>query len=251
MIVVHDYHGFRIEVEAVADDGRWNANVRIRRILSSDKPHVETVTCFKLTADHAERAGGIWARRWVDLKETLAEVGQEYVDFKRAKGKRTVKEDEAKLARFKAYFGAEEPITAITAQRMAVYERQRVTETSKRGATVMPATVNRELAMLRHLLRLAEEWGYIDKAPRIRMGREPEGRLRWLTREQAGKLLDICEKSRNKPTRGRHYRAQHRRAEGRDPRPYLGSCRFRLWSAPLRQDEDRSPARGSDEQRRL
>jgi hypothetical protein len=35
-----------------------------RRTLSSDKPHVETVTCYKL---RAERAGELWARRWVDL----------------------------------------------------------------------------------------------------------------------------------------------------------------------------------------
>jgi integrase len=131
--------------------------------------------------------------------KTLAEVGREYLDFKRAKGKRTVAEDAAKLARFEAFFGAVEPITAITAQRIAGYERQRVTETSKRGRVVSPATVNRELAMLRHLLRLVEEWGYITKAPRIRMGRESEGRLRWLTPGEAGRLLHACRESRSKP----------------------------------------------------
>jgi hypothetical protein len=25
------------------------------------------VSCFKLTAEHAERAGMLWARRWIDL----------------------------------------------------------------------------------------------------------------------------------------------------------------------------------------
>jgi len=43
MIVIHDYHGFRIKVEAVEADGRWNADVRLRRILTQDKPHLETV----------------------------------------------------------------------------------------------------------------------------------------------------------------------------------------------------------------
>ena len=28
---------------------------------------MDIVTCLKLTAEHAERAGEIWARRWVDL----------------------------------------------------------------------------------------------------------------------------------------------------------------------------------------
>jgi hypothetical protein len=33
-----------------------------------EKPHVERVTCRKVTAELAERRAVIWARRWVDLK---------------------------------------------------------------------------------------------------------------------------------------------------------------------------------------
>ena len=69
MTIVPDYRGFRIQVDAIAVDGRWNAEVRMRRILSQEKPHVETVTCFKLRAEHAERSGETWANRWIDLKE--------------------------------------------------------------------------------------------------------------------------------------------------------------------------------------
>ena len=68
MIVVPDYRGFRIQVDAVAAEGRWNADLRIRRVLSADKPRVERVTCYKLTAEHAERAAEVWARRWVDAQ---------------------------------------------------------------------------------------------------------------------------------------------------------------------------------------
>ena len=60
------------------------------------------------------------------------------------------------------------------------------------------ATVNRTLALLRHLLRLAhEEWELLDAVPRIRTEREAEGRLRWLAPEDAARLLDTCRKSRN------------------------------------------------------
>lgn len=175
----------------------WGYTVQV------DGKQVRRVNSEWATRDDAEKALaahqlGLEQEQAEAIKpKTLAEVGQEYIDFKRAKGKRTVTEDQAKLTRFKIYFGSETPIIEITAQRIASYERQRVTETSKRGATVTPATVNRELAMLRHLLRLAEEWGYIQKAPRIRMGREPEGRLRWLTPEEATKLLEACKKSKN------------------------------------------------------
>jgi hypothetical protein len=41
------------------------------------------------------------------------------------------------------------------------------------------AAVNRPLAVLRHLLRLAhEEWGVLDRVPKIRPEKEPQGRLR-------------------------------------------------------------------------
>ena len=60
------------------------------------------------------------------------------------------------------------------------------------------AAVNRPLALLRHLLRLAhEEWGELDVVPKIRTEKEPQGRLRWLTREEATNLLAACKRSRN------------------------------------------------------
>jgi hypothetical protein len=66
LIVIHDDRGYRIEIVAQLVDGAWNAGVRIRRILSEMKPHVEQVTCRKATAVEAEQAGETWAQRWVD-----------------------------------------------------------------------------------------------------------------------------------------------------------------------------------------
>lgn len=55
---------------------------------------------------------------------------------------------------------------------------------------VSNATVNRTLAMVRSILRKAErEWGWIDKAPYVRMLPEPKRRIRWLTPEEANRLL--------------------------------------------------------------
>jgi integrase len=62
-----------------------------------------------------------------------------------------------------------------------------------------PAAVNRPLALLRHLLRLAhEEWGVLDSLPTIRTEKESRGRMKWLTPEEAVKLLEACRKSGNK-----------------------------------------------------
>jgi hypothetical protein len=74
MVIVPDYKGYRIQVDAVAAQGRWNASVRIRRLFSRETPRVETVTCYKPTAEHAERAAEIWARRWVDMHERFGKV---------------------------------------------------------------------------------------------------------------------------------------------------------------------------------
>jgi len=71
VIVVSDYRGYRIEVEAVAvvAGGRYNADVRMRRLFSRDKPRVERVTCYKLTPGLAEYVGELWAKRHIDVNE--------------------------------------------------------------------------------------------------------------------------------------------------------------------------------------
>lgn len=50
------------------------AGRRIRRVLTDDKPHVERVTCRKVTAELAETRSMIYARRWVDLNGYLGSI---------------------------------------------------------------------------------------------------------------------------------------------------------------------------------
>jgi len=117
--------------------------------------------------------------------------------FKRGKGKRSIEGDALHLRKLRGAFGDKTPVAEITAQLIAQCDRKRATEVSRLGRRIAPATLNRELATLRHLLRLAEEWGYLPKAPRIRMGKEPEGRLRFLSEDEAVHLLEACRSSQN------------------------------------------------------
>ena len=55
---------------------------------------------------------------------------------------------------------------------------------------VSNATVNRTMEVLRAILRKSvNEWEWIDKAPQVRMLKEPTRRVRFLTRPEAARLL--------------------------------------------------------------
>jgi integrase len=61
----------------------------------------------------------------------------------------------------------------------------------KRGRK--PATINRCLALVRSLLRMAQyEWQWIDSSPKIRLLPGEVERDRWLTREEADRLIACC-----------------------------------------------------------
>jgi len=120
---------------------------------------------------------------------TFAQAVERYLAAKVRK--RTLTEDERLLGHLKEHFGEDTALAQITASRISEYKDHRL-------AAVSGATVNRALALLRHLLRLAhEEWEVLDAVPRIRLEKESEGRLRWLTPEDATRLLRVCRDSRN------------------------------------------------------
>lgn len=66
----------------------------------------------------------------------------------------------------------------------------RIGEAKRREAS--RSTANRYLALLRSILRTArDEWEWIERVPRVRLYPEPRKRVRWITREEASRLL--CE----------------------------------------------------------
>ncbi len=128
---------------------------------------------------------------------TLAEAFERY--FKAKARKRSLDEDESVAKHLKVKFGEQTPLAEITASRISAYKASRLAvEKSRRGAALSAASINRPLALLRHLLRLAhEEWEVLPAVPRIRLEKEAQGRLRWLTPEEATKLLTKCREQKN------------------------------------------------------
>jgi len=67
-------------------------------------------------------------------------------------------------------------LSAIDEAIIDSYKQRRTRQASRYGRPVAPASVNRELATLRRLLRLAQEWKVIDRVPRIRLLRGERNR---------------------------------------------------------------------------
>jgi integrase len=78
-------------------------------------------------------------------------------------------------------------LSGITAKQVEEYKVQR-------RKTVSPATVNRELALLKHVCTKAMKWGYLKTNPLkpVKFLKEPLGRLRYLTREEVDALVAAC-----------------------------------------------------------
>jgi integrase len=129
---------------------------------------------------------------------TLAQAVDRYLAAKARK--RTVAEDKRQFAHIKAAFGAATPLAEITPARISEYKASRLgTKSQRTGRRLTAAAVNRPLALLRHLLRLAhEEWEELEAVPRIRLEKEPQGRIRWLQLDEERRLLDACRASRTK-----------------------------------------------------
>lgn len=61
---------------------------------------------------------------------------------------------------------------------------------AKQATGAAPATVNRTLALVRAILRRCErDWEWLDRAPAVRLLKEPVKRIRYLTRPEAERLL--------------------------------------------------------------
>jgi integrase len=78
-------------------------------------------------------------------------------------------------------------LSGLTAKQVEEYKVQR-------RKTVSPATVNRELALLKRTCTKAVEWGYLKTNPvkPVKFLKEPPGRLRYLTREEMEALIGAC-----------------------------------------------------------
>lgn len=133
---------------------------------------------------------------------TLAQAATRYLAAKARK--RDLEGDRGHLERLKSALGADTQLSAITAATISAYKAQRLGQNSERtGRPLTAAAVNRPLALLRHLLKLAhEEWEVLATVPKIRLEKEPQGRIRWLEPDEEARLLAACTTSQTRALAG-------------------------------------------------
>ncbi len=129
---------------------------------------------------------------------TFGQVIEQYLAAKSRK--KSIAGDRRHFELLKSVFGAGTPLADITAAKISAWKAERLNTICKQtGQPYSAASVNRPLAALRHLLRLASrEWEVLAWVPTISLQKEPNGRLRFLTDEEQVRLLAECEKANNR-----------------------------------------------------
>lgn len=130
-----------------------------------------------------ETAFGVRVVKDINLKALMEKYGNYCADNNR---RSTYLKKRFNVRNILAYFG-DVPLRAVTPERIESFKTTRRT-------SVSPATVNRDLSTLKHALGLAVSWGYLEASPAARVAkfREPNGRVRYLTRREAEGLLKAC-----------------------------------------------------------
>lgn len=123
------------------------------------------------------------------IAPTLYKYLEQYFEYcKTNKAKSTYSIELEITKAIKKYFGDIE-LSKITTQSIEKYKSHRKSLGRK------PATINKELSLLRFILNKALEWGYIDKTPKFRMLNLPKAPIKYLKSEEINKLLIYSKQS--------------------------------------------------------
>lgn len=173
-------------------DGRWSVNVMVNRVRHHQVVGTESEgftrtqaeeLIARLKAGKRERAHGIRKARAVSVRE----AGRLYLEHLVATGGRDVVKKRQRLEQhlFPALGGLQ--LSALTQTDLRRYS------TARTAAGAAPATVNRELAVVSHLLRLAADPEALALLPglpfRVQLLKEPKGKPVYLRPTEAHALL--------------------------------------------------------------
>ena len=155
---------------------------RYRECIGTNKKLAQEVLHKRLV----EIAEGKFLDKKNKINIKFEDFANDYIEIYSKHNKKDWKKDLTRLKSLKAFFGGKY-LYMITSLLVEEYKAKRVKEVS-------PATVNRELACIKHMFTMAIQWGKADKNPvkKVKLFRENNQRLRYLEREEAERLVHNC-----------------------------------------------------------
>lgn len=205
-------HGIRFE-RLGTGDGIFTVNImvdrqRIHRTVGRESEGVTRTTAEEYIASIRQEAreGRLnLPRRKFPI--TLGAAAQQYLARISQEGGRDIDRKRQRLEKNLVPFLGSRPLSQLTNSDIERYKVHRLsqpiqTRKSFRVGEILPtnkpATVNRDLATLSHLLSKAEEWGWVNRrVTKVQKFSESNRRLVYLTPVQAGALLEAAKRDRN------------------------------------------------------
>jgi len=169
---------------------RWNGKLIRESTKQNNKRVAETMEAAHKTS-LAKGEVGIRERKPVPSLKEFAPRFEQMIETVCADKPATITFYKAKLRYLLGEPSlANRQLDRIDEDLIEAYKHRRGKKISRKKRVLSAASVNRELATLRRLLRLAQEWRIIDRVPRIRLLRGERVREFVLTRPKEVKFLE-------------------------------------------------------------
>lgn len=158
---------------------------QIRRSLGTEDKKLAERISHKILGQVAE---GKWFDISKESERSFGELMDRYMTEHSKLKKRSWKRDEVSLSHLLPFFG-DQTLGGVTPGLISQYKSRRLKEGAK------PATLNRELSLMKHSFNLAlKEWDWVKENPccRVKMERENNERERVLGYDEEERLLEAC-----------------------------------------------------------
>jgi len=145
----------------------------------------------------AKRKVEMAENRYLDVRKQknvkFEELSSEYFETHSKRYKRSWKSDVHNIKNLNSFFSGKY-LYEIIPKLIEDYMHNRINDKVTKDRKISPATVNRELACLKHMFNKAIEWDMLYSNPmkKIKLFKENNKRIRYLEKEQIDTLLNNC-----------------------------------------------------------
>ena len=174
-----------------------------------DGQRIHRIVGYESTGTTREQAWDFITKAKVDAKEkrlNLPKARKTQMLFREAANKylarlslengKDLKMKEMRLKYHLVPFFKNTPLSGLSSFDIERYKKSRLAQrVMQANRMTTKGSVNRELAVLSHMLNKALEWGWIDKLPcRVKKFNEEANKTSYLTKEQIERLLDLAKR---------------------------------------------------------